>query len=191
MELDPVYVDRTIHRWQIFAKDEAIHAETGRFFSELAEAMTKKKTLSGGGYEVGYGKPPKHTRFKPGQSGNPKGRRKRSKNLRSVLREALFKTVTVIENGQLRTMTRMEAMVTGLVAKGLKGDIRATESVFRLANQHFPPGEEVEPMQIFLQRFTDGEILGELVPQADGARKFEPRKTKKAKSSEEDEPSGD
>ena len=36
MELDPLYVDRTIRRWQTFAKDEAIHADTGRSFEELA-----------------------------------------------------------------------------------------------------------------------------------------------------------
>ena len=135
----------------------------------------KRKKGGSGGYEVGYGKPPEHTRFKPGRSGNPAGRPKRSKNLRSVLREALFKQVTVTENGQVRTMSRVEAMVTGLVAKRLKGDVRATESALRLVSQHFPPGEEIEPMQVFIQRFSDGGILGELKPQADGRRKLEPR----------------
>ncbi|HUT58921.1 MAG TPA: DUF5681 domain-containing protein [Phycisphaerae bacterium] len=106
-------------------------------------------------YDVGYGKPPKHSRFKPGTSGNPKGRPKGTKNLRSIVRDALFTKIKVTEDGQVRTMNRVEAIVTGLVAKGLKGDIRASESVLRLANQHFPPGEEVEPMRIHLQRFTD------------------------------------
>lgn len=125
-------------------------------------------------YEVGYGKPPKHGRFQPGTSGNPKGRPKGTKNLRSIVRDTLFKKIKVTEDGQVRTMNRVEAIVTGLVAKGLKGDIRASESVLRLANQHFPPGEDVEPIQINIQRFTDGEILGELEPQPNGQRKFVP-----------------
>ena len=33
------------------------------------------------GYEVGYGRPPQHTQFRPGQSGNPAGRRKGVRNL--------------------------------------------------------------------------------------------------------------
>ena len=110
----------------------------------------KRKTSAPGEYEVGYGKPPSHTRFKPGQSGNPKGRPKRSQNLHSVFRDALFKKVPVTEDGRLRSMSRVEAIVTGLVAKALKGDPRAAESVLRLANQHFPPGEEGQP-QIVLQ----------------------------------------
>jgi hypothetical protein len=51
----------------------------------------RKKRRPSGDYEVGYGKPPKHTRFKPGQSGNPKGRPKASKDFRSLLHRALFK----------------------------------------------------------------------------------------------------
>ena len=51
-------------------------------------------------YEVGYGKPPKHTRFKPGQSGNPKGRKPGSKNVMTLLEQTLFDTVKVRENGK-------------------------------------------------------------------------------------------
>jgi hypothetical protein len=40
IELDPLYVDRTIRRWETFAKDEAIHAETGKSFEELASERT-------------------------------------------------------------------------------------------------------------------------------------------------------
>jgi Family of unknown function (DUF5681) len=157
--------------------------------------MTKKHKATDD-YEVGYGKPPKHSRFKSGKSGNPKGRPKGNKNLRSIVRDTLFKTVKVTEDGQVRTMNRVEAIVTGLVAKGLKGDIRASESVLRLANQNFPPSGEIE-QKIYLQRFTDGEVLGEYVPQPNGQRGFVPssKKTRGApqaekgatKSSDEDD----
>ena len=48
-----------------------------------------------GDFEVGYGKPPRHTRFKTGRSGNPRGRRKGQRNLAAVLREVLRQTVKV------------------------------------------------------------------------------------------------
>lgn len=114
--------------------------------------MRRKKTAPEH-YEVGYGKPPQHTRFKPGQSGNPNGRPKGSQNFRSVLHEALFKKVTVTEDGRPRTMSRLQAMVTALIAKGLKGDPRAAESVLRLANQHFPPGEEERETLVVIRKF--------------------------------------
>ena len=49
--------------------------------------------ISSAPYEVGYGKPPKHTRFQPGQSGNPRGRPKGTKNLKTDLEEELSERV--------------------------------------------------------------------------------------------------
>ena len=121
-------------------------------------------------YEVGYGRPPKHTRFKPGQSGNPKGRPKGSKDFRSLLHRALFKKMRVTEDGEMRSMSRVEAVVTRLVARALNGDVRAAESVLRLMQQHFPAGEEPEIMKVFIQRFSDGEILDEKTVAIGGGR---------------------
>src|SRR5580700_2307294 len=50
-------------------------------------------------YEVGYGKPPRPTRFKRGQSGNPRGRSSGAKNLKTLLSDALNERVTVSKNG--------------------------------------------------------------------------------------------
>ncbi len=132
-------------------------------------------------YDVGYGKPPKHSRFQPGKSGNPKGRPKGTKNLHSIVRDTLFKEIKVAEGGKPCKMN----LVTGLVARGLKGDNRASELVLRLANQHFPPSGEIE-QKIYLQRFTDGEVLGEYVPQPNGQREFVPssKKTRGAPQAE-------
>ena len=121
-------------------------------------------------YEVGYGRPPKHTRFKPGQSGNPKGRPKGSKDFRSLLHRALFKKMRVTEDGEMRSMSRVEAVVTRLVARALNGDVHAAESVLRLMQQHFPAGEEPEIMKVFIQRFSDGEILDEKTVAIGGGR---------------------
>ena len=66
-------------------------------------------------YEVGYGKPPQHTRFKSGQSGNPRGRPSGSKNLKTLLSEALNEPVTITENGRRRKITKREAIVRQVV----------------------------------------------------------------------------
>ena len=111
-------------------------------------------------YDVGYGKPPKHTRFKPGKSGNPKGRPKVRKNFRALLAEALFKKVTVSDGGQIREISRVEALLTALVAKAIKGDARSLETLLRLMQQHFPGGDEdagklaEEPQRVVVQ-FVD------------------------------------
>jgi len=80
-----------------------------------------------GDYEVGYGKPPRHTRFKKGQSGNPRGRPSGSKNLSTLLTEALNEVVIVAENGGRRKITKRQAIITQLVNQSAKADWRATK----------------------------------------------------------------
>jgi hypothetical protein len=78
--------------------------------------------------------------------------------LLSILHGALFKKISVTEDGRLRTMSRMEAMVTGQIAKALKGDTRATESMLKLANQYLPAGDAVRPVQlVVLKNPKEGE----------------------------------
>lgn len=74
---------------------------------------------------VGYKRPPLHTRFKPGQSGNPKGRPKGTRNLRQEVLDELLGLVTIKENGRSVTVSKARAMVKALVAKAAGGDIRA------------------------------------------------------------------
>jgi hypothetical protein len=76
-------------------------------------------------YEVGYGKPPRHTRFTKGQSGNPRGRPPGAKNLRTLLSEALNETVIVTENGGCRKVTKRQAIITQLVNRSATADFRA------------------------------------------------------------------
>ena len=61
-----------------------------------------------GEYRVGRGRPPLHTRFKKGQSGNPRGRRK---NLPALLVAALNEPVVVTTGGESRRITKREAVV--------------------------------------------------------------------------------
>jgi hypothetical protein len=80
-----------------------------------------------GDYEVGYGKPPRHTQFKRGQSGNPRGRPSGSKNFATLLSEVLNEPVVVTEKGGRRRMTKQQAIVTQLVNQSLKGNLPATK----------------------------------------------------------------
>ena len=83
-------------------------------------------------YEVGYGKPPKTTQFKPGQSGNPKGRPKGTKNLRTDLSEELAEKITVTEGGQQLVISKQRAMVKSLMAKSIKGETAAARALINL-----------------------------------------------------------
>ena len=76
-------------------------------------------------YEVGYGKPPCHTRFRKGQSGNPRGRPAGSKNLKTLLSKALNQSVIVTENGGQKKITKREAIITQLVNRSATADLRA------------------------------------------------------------------
>src|SRR5690349_20202446 len=66
-------------------------------------------------YEVGYGKPPHHTRFKTGQSGNPRGRPSGAKNLSTLLNEALNELIVVTENGGRKRISKRQASFKQLV----------------------------------------------------------------------------
>ena len=86
-------------------------------------------------YEVGYGKPPKPNQFKAGESGNPKGRHKGSKNHSTVLQETLNQRVVITEGNKQVSVTMLEAMVKGLLANSIKGKAGATNTAFKLIQQ--------------------------------------------------------
>tara|TARA_R110000824_G_scaffold399102_1_gene603965 strand:- start:2567 stop:2950 length:384 start_codon:yes stop_codon:yes gene_type:complete len=86
-------------------------------------------------YDVGYGKPPKETQFKSGESGNPKGRPKGSKNLSTVMQETLSQRVVITEGNKQVTVTMLEAMVKGLFTNSIKGKAGATSTSFKLIQQ--------------------------------------------------------
>jgi hypothetical protein len=104
--------------------------------------MPKTKEPGGGGqhdgdpdYTVGYGRPPKASQFKPGQSGNPKGRPKGSKNLSAVLQKVLSQRLPIREGNKRRTVSTLEAVVLKHVSKALQGENRAIHSLLQLIRQ--------------------------------------------------------
>ena len=86
-------------------------------------------------YEVGYGKPPAHTRFKPGLSGNPKGRPKGTRNLKSDLAEELAERLVITEAGKRQTISKQRAMIKSLMAKAVSGDVRSANTLLDLCNR--------------------------------------------------------
>jgi hypothetical protein len=81
-------------------------------------------------YKVGKWRPPLPSRFKPGQSGNPKGRRKGSKNEGTLLTELLDgEKVTLRDNGKTRKITVREAIYRQATRDALKGDLKAMRFV--------------------------------------------------------------
>jgi uncharacterized protein DUF5681 len=94
---------------------------------------------SGAAYAVGYGRPPMHTRFKPGQSGNPKGAKKKPRSLapdlKALFGHALSKKVMLKQGENERVVTMAEAGMEQLVAQYAKGDRHARRDVFALADK--------------------------------------------------------
>lgn len=82
--------------------------------------------------KVGYKSPPKHTRFKKGQSGNPKGRPKGHLNLKTDLTSELGERVKLTQDGKPVKLTKQRALVKSLVARAIKGDPRATNALLPL-----------------------------------------------------------
>jgi hypothetical protein len=83
-----------------------------------------------GGDEVGYGKPPRAHQFRPGQSGNPKGRPKGTKNEATMLDELLFQKIKIREGGRERRITLFEAMFRRFAEDALKGNTKAAAFLF-------------------------------------------------------------
>jgi hypothetical protein len=88
--------------------------------------------------KVGYGKPPKETRFKPGQSGNPKGRPPRGGNFDADLFAELCEEFVVRENGVERKLTKQRALINTIVTAAIRGNMRAASTIFAACARSSP-----------------------------------------------------
>lgn len=84
---------------------------------------------------VGYGRPPVDTRFKKGQSGNPRGRPSGSRNRRQMFEEAFWHEVTVSIGGEPKTMAAIEALLLATAQRSLSGSMKEAAALLRLAEQ--------------------------------------------------------
>lgn len=86
-------------------------------------------------YEIGDKRPPKHSQFKPGVSGNPRGRPKGSVNLRSRVTKHLRQSVTVTRNGRSVKMQKGDLIALQIVDTAAKGDLKAAVLAVRLDDE--------------------------------------------------------
>jgi hypothetical protein len=89
-------------------------------------------------YAVGYGKPPKHTQFKKGQSGNRKGKAHGTKNLKADLRGVLDEELPLTMGGREVKLSARRAMLVALRNKALKGDVRAIGMLVNMLERLMP-----------------------------------------------------
>ncbi len=131
----------------------------------VAAGMTATGALPA--YEVGYGKPPQHSRFRKGLSGNPKGKRRGLPDLAAIVREELERSISVQEAGRKRKMKVLQVAIRSLVTKAAKGDLRALADAIRYGEdparentqtRHQPDAAEDQAIILrFLQRLDKGD----------------------------------
>lgn len=95
---------------------------------------------------VGYGRPPRATRFRPGQSGNPRGRPKGAHNTGTIVKDVLARKVSLNGAGGRRQVAVKEAIVLRMAEAALKGDLKAAAAVLALDARHAPPSEVTGPV---------------------------------------------
>jgi len=118
---------------------------------------------SGSAYVVGYGRPPVGSRFRPGTSGNPKGRKKGSKNIKTLIRQAMTETITVQEGSKSRRVSKIEGVVLRQLQSALKGNDRSAMAVVKMAMQlGFLEEPHGEPAEATALSATDEQILQQL-----------------------------
>ena len=103
--------------------------------------MSRHKSRTSSDYEVGYGRPPRETRFRPGQSGNPTGSRKGNKTIGARLRALMNSKVRVTEHGRPRRISRLDVMLRQLTNDAMRGDQRALKLLMEFLHRY---GAEVE-----------------------------------------------
>lgn len=120
-------------------------------------------------YQVGYGRPPRHSRFRPGQSGNPKGRRKKHRPDHNIdLLSVLSQRVLIREGDRKRYITKLEAFFQSLVNRAATGDAKASTILLPLLLQlriiKIPVGgeENSDPRSLIEE---DGKLLEDFFAQ--------------------------
>ncbi len=106
-------------------------------------------------YKVGCGKPPKKTRWKKGQSGNRSGKPKGVKNLETVVRQEAYSKIVIKEGRKTQTVTKVEALMKRMMAKGIQGDNKAASIALDLMREFLP---HVDPEAADRAPLTDEEL---------------------------------
>lgn len=117
-------------------------------------------------YEVGYRKPPRHTQFKPGQSGNPKGRPRKALGLNTIILKHMLSSVQIKTAQGIERVTMIEALFLKALDSGSRGEFRAIEKLLAMYAAAVPETRAVsdappQPDAVVLTA-ADQEILDRL-----------------------------
>ncbi len=113
-------------------------------------------------YEVGYGKPPKKTQFKPGCSGNKKGRPKGSPNISTIVEKLLKEKISITINGKTKKVSCLEAALRQVLIAALNKDAKAQKLLLDLVSKFGMRQEELPPSNEELQQ-EDIQLLNEIM----------------------------
>ena len=115
--------------------------------SGAEEEHSDDRSVNGANYAVGYRRPPLHTRFKTGVSGNPSGRPKGAQNLKTLFDRILREEISLREGEVTKKITKAEAILRGLVVGAMKGDSRSQLTFMKLAEVTGQFEEKPDPLQ--------------------------------------------
>jgi len=118
-------------------------------------------------YDVGFGKPPKQTRFKKGRSGNPNGRPRKKPDLYTELRRVLGETVNVTNQGEPRQVTVQEALLLLLRDQALRGEIWAGKLLQKVIDAPPDGPTEYDHIKLKVGVFRAKALLGLMVEDAE------------------------
>ena len=121
--------------------------------------MSGSDRMNGARYEVGYCRPPEHSRFQPGRSGNPSGRPKGTQNFKTLFQKIMKEQISLREGSVTKKISKAEAILRGLVLGAMKGDSRSQMTLFKLAEQTGQFDQDREPLtaitRIIVNRFGE------------------------------------
>lgn len=137
---------------------------------EPAEAPDSRDTAPS--YTVGYGRPPVHSRFQQGHSGNPKGKPRGRKSYKAIVAATLHEKITVQTPRGKKRMTKLEALIQTNMNNALKGDPKATDHILKIAREYGLASEVAEPIDAAAAdhlREEDEAILARYIHEGDEA----------------------
>ena len=94
--------------------------------------MANNNSKSASSYEIGYRKPPKSTQFKPGQSGNPSGKKKAPKSNDQIFQDILSTKLKVTKNGDTKQVETREIIAQQIINSAAKSDMPAIRLLTQL-----------------------------------------------------------
>ena len=118
------------------------------------KAKTAKARAAATDEPVGYRSPPKHSRFKPGKSGNPSGRPKGKASFNDIVERSVMTLVEVNIGGRRRKLPAIEAILLRALQKAMQGDLQSAKLVMELHKSRGLAGPAAGSEEALAQQFA-------------------------------------